>query len=334
MLIINSTVKRPISYKRSIERNMLGIVDKVIGVYHFLTDKAPKHVPLVEPRPRTVNPWCKNGQAIVAKVKAEDDISSCIEKVIALLGDFGQTIRSGDNVLVKPNFNSPDPYPASTDLEFLRAMLELLLQAGARVTVGESSGGMWRPTRKVLRKMGVFELARQLGVELVAFEDRPDDWVRIKVDGDYLGTVTVPRSAYEADRIVYLPCMKTHKIARFTGALKLAVGLMHPGERRALHSSHLEQKVAEINLCWQPDLIVIDGRKAFISGGPEKGQLAEPGLVLASGDMVAIDVEAMKTLLSYNAKNRLVFNPWQSIQVMTALRHGLGTGSGSYIVVG
>jgi len=179
----------------------------------------------------------------------------------------------------------------------------------------------------------MFELAHDLGVELIAFDDKPDDWVRVRVDGDYLSSVSMPRSAYEADKIVYLPCMKTHNLARFSGALKLAVGFVHPGERRALHARHLEQKVVEISLCWQPNLIIMDGRKAFVSGGPAKGQLVEPGVVLASGDLVAIDVEATKVLLAYEASNKLVADPWQLPQVMTALRHGLGTGKDRYIVV-
>jgi uncharacterized protein (DUF362 family) len=208
---------------------------------------------------------------------------------------------------------------------FLRAVLELLLEAGARVTIGESSGGIWRPTRNVLRKLGVSDLARHLNVELVAFEDRADDWVRIKVNGRYLDTVTVPRSAYEADRIVYLPCMKTHRFARFSGVLKLGVGFVHPGERLALHFGNLEHKVAEINLVWQPDLIIMDGRKAFVSGGPEKGELVEPGVIMASGDLVAIDVEALNILASYKAKNRLLPNPYHSPQIVTALRHNLGS---------
>ena len=133
--------------------------------------------------------------------------------------------------------------------------------------------------------------------------------------------------------MVYLPCMKTHNQARFSGALKLAVGFMHPGERRGLHARHLEQKVAEISLCWQPELIIMDGRKAFVSGGPDKGQLAEPGLLLACGDLVAIDVEAMRTLLNYQAKNRLIADPWQSPQVATALKHHLGVGKAGYILV-
>jgi len=307
--------------------------DKLVGVYHFLSDRAPRDIPLVDPRPRPANPWLRNGQALVAKVKAGGDIRAAIDKVIALLGSLEPVIDNGDRVLLKPNFNSQDPYPASTDLVFLRAVVELLLEAGAKVTIGESSGGIWRPTRKVFRKLGVFELARDLWVELIAFDDKPDDWVRVKVNGDYLSSVSMPRSAYEADKIVYLPCLKTHNMARFSGALKLAVGFMHPGERRALHASHLEQKIAEISLCWQPNLIIMDGRKAFVSGGPAKGQLAKPEVVLASGDLVAIDVEAIKVLLAYEANNKLVADPWQLPQVVTALRHGLGTGENRYIVV-
>jgi uncharacterized protein (DUF362 family) len=307
--------------------------DKIVGVYHFLSDRAPRDIPLVDPRPRPANPWLRNGQALVAKVKAGGDIRAAIDRAIALLGSLEQVIGKGDRVLLKPNFNSQDPYPGSTDLAFLRAVVELLLETGVKVTIGESSGGIWRPTRKVFRKVGVYELARDLGVELIAFDDKPDDWVRVRVSGDYLSSVSMPRSAYEADKIIYLPCLKTHNLARFSGALKLAVGFVHPGERRALHARHLEQKIAEISLCWQPNLVIMDGRKAFVSGGPAKGQLVGPEVVLASGDLVAIDVEAIKVLLVYEVNNKLVADPWQLPQVMTALRHGLGTGENRYIVV-
>ena len=308
-------------------------VDKLVGVYHFLTDRVPDGTSLVNPKPRSVNPWCSDSQALVAKERAGSDLRTSVDRVITLLGGLGQAIGRGDKVLVKPNFNSPDPFPGSTDLAFLRAVIECLLEEGAKVTIGESSGGIWRPTRNVFHKLGVFDLAKHLNVDLIAFEDRSDDWLRVKIDGDYLRVVTMPRSAYEADKIVYLPCMKTHSLARFSGALKLAVGFMHPGERRALHARHLEQKIAEISLCWQPNLVIMDGRKGFVSGGPDKGQLVEPGLLLASGDLVAIDIEAMRILLTYEAKNRLVPDPLQSPQIVTALKHGLGSSGGSYIVV-
>ncbi len=312
---------------------MTSFFDRVVGVYHFLGDRTPRGIPAVEPKPRKANPWLRNSQPVVAKVKANEDLRLAIARAIGLMGNLRQVIGRGDRVLVKPNFNSPDPFPAATDLAFLQAVIEIILEADAKVTIGESSGGVWRPTRKVFNQLGVRELARRLGVELIAFEDRPDDWVSVKVNGDYLSEVVMPRSAYEADKMVYLPCMKTHNLAAFSGAMKLAFGFVAPGQRRGFHLGHLQEKLAEVNLCWQPDLIIMDGRKAFVSGGPDKGQLVEPGLVLASGDLVAIDVEAMKVLLDYSASNKLAANPWELPQIATASRHGLGAAEGEYIVI-
>ena len=310
---------------------MAGSVDSLVGIYHFLGDRTPRRVEIVPPRPRRENPFTKDGMALVSRVQAEHDLMPSISRAVQLIGGLEKVIHSGDRVMVKPNFNSPDPYPGSTDLDFLKAVVHLLLGCGARVTVGDSAGGIWRPTRRVLEKLAAVGPLIEMGAEVIAFEDRPKEWVRVKIDGDYLREVTVPRLAYESDKIVYLPCMKTHNLARFSLSLKLAVGFMHPGERRALHSRHLERKAAEISLVWQPDLIIMDGRKAFVSGGPDKGELAEPGVIMASGDLVAIDVEALKTLGSYGAKNRLLPDPYDSPQIATALKHGLG--SREYAVV-
>jgi uncharacterized protein (DUF362 family) len=87
---------------------------------------------------------------------------------------------------------------------------------------------------------------------------------------------------------------------------------VHPGDRRDFHIRYREEKLAEINLCWQPDLIVMDGRKSFVTGGPHKGQVVEHGVILASGDLIAIDVEAVKILFSYKARNKLMEDPWQN----------------------
>ncbi len=309
------------------------LFDRVVGVYHFLGDRIPRGIPCVEPKPRRSNPWLRNNQPIVAKVKAAGDLRLTIDQAMALMGNLQQAIGRGDRVFVKPNFNSPDPFPASTDLSFLQAVIELILEAGAGVTIGESAGGVWRPTRKVFNQVGITELARRLGVELIAFEDKPDDWIQININGDYLNKVVMPRSAYEADKMVYLPCMKTHNLAAFSGAIKLAFGFVAPGQRRSFHLGHLQEKLAEVSLCWQPDLIIMDGRKAFVSGGPVTGQLVEPGLVLSSGDLIAIDVEAMKVVSEYRASNKLPANLWELPQIATALKYGLGAGAGKYIVV-
>ena len=301
-----------------------GFTDMLAGLCHFMFDRVPKGLDIVPPRPRKENPFRKDGVTLVSKVKVEHDLKASVVKALDLIGGLGKVISSGDRVMVKPNFNSADPYPGSTDLEFMKVVIGLLQEAGAKVVVGESSGGVWRPTRNVMEKLDALHQLTDIGAEVIAFDDRAWDWVRVRVDGDYLKEVTIPRSVYEVDKIVYLPCMKTHKLARFTLSLKLAVGFVHPGERRSMHMRNLERKIAEFNLALQPDLVIMDGRKAFVSGGPATGELAEPGVIMASGDQVAIDIEALKILGSYKAKNRLLSNPYDSPQIVTALRHRLG----------
>jgi uncharacterized protein (DUF362 family) len=302
-----------------------GFADTLVGICHFMFDRVPKRLDIVPPRPRKENPFRKDGVTLVSKVKVEQDLRASIVKAVELIGGLRKVISSGDRVMVKPNFNSTDLYPGATDLEFLKVVVQLFMEAGAKVVVGESSGAVWRPTRKVMEKLDALRQLTDIGAEVIAFDDRAWDWVRVRVDGDYLKEVTVPRSVYEADKIVYVPCMKTHQLARFSLSLKLAVGIVHPGEHRSMHMRNLERKIAEFNLCLQPDLIIMDGRKAFVSGGPARGELVEPGVIMASGDQVAIDIEALKILGSYKAKNRLLLNPYDSPQIAIALRHGLGS---------
>jgi uncharacterized protein (DUF362 family) len=302
-----------------------GFADTLVGLCHFMFDRVPKGLDIVPPRPRKENPFRKDGMTLVSKVGVEHDLKASVIKAVELIGGLGKVISPGDSVMVKPNFNSPHPYPGSSDLEFLKVVIQLLKEAGARVVVGESSGAIWRPTRKVMEKLNALRQLTDIGAEVIAFDDRRWDWVKVRIDGDYRKEVTVPRSVYEADKIVYLPCMKTHQLARFSLSLKLAVGFVNPGERRSMHMRNLERKIAEFNLALQPDLIIMDGRKAFVSGGPAKGELVEPGVIMASGDQIAIDVEALKILGSYKGKNRLLPNPYDSPQIAIALRHGLGS---------
>ena len=61
---------------------MMDFGDTIVGVYHFLTDRAPRDIPLVDPRPCPTNPWLRNGQALVAKVKTGGDIRAAIDRAM------------------------------------------------------------------------------------------------------------------------------------------------------------------------------------------------------------------------------------------------------------
>ncbi len=268
------------------------------------------------------NPFNRDGKVLVSKVSSEEGhLKNDVLRAVDLIGGFDKIVKKGDEILLKPNFNSGDAPPGSTDPDFVGAIITLLYEHGAgKVVVGESSM-MSLSTRRVFEETGMMRRAEQAGAEVVFFDE--GKWVKISAGGKYLKRVSLPESALRANKVVYACAMKTHKWAKFTLSLKLAVGLMKPSERMQLHMRHLEEKVADLNLVVHPCLIVMDGRVCFISGGPACGERRNPNLVLASGDRVALDVEAIKTIQGF-AGSSLVDDPWNYTQIQRAVELGLG----------
>ena len=159
--------------------------------------------------------------------------------------------------------------------------------------------------------------------EIVFFEE--GEYRKIPTGGRFLKKVSIPDSSLKIDKLVNVSCIKTHQYATFTLSLKNAVGFMKRNERLiSLHTRRLEEKIADLNLIVHPVVTIMDGRKCFISGGPACGELREPGVILASGDRVAIDVEAIKIMQGYKGSS-LTRDPWRYKQVTQAVQLGLGS---------
>jgi uncharacterized protein (DUF362 family) len=267
------------------------------------------------------NPYKKDGKALVSKVGNVKNLKEGILKAVDLIGGFKKVVNEGDEIWLKPNFNTADLPPASSDPEFVKAVIELLFEHGAgKVILGESSM-VSLSARKVLAETGMIAKAEEAGAELIFFDE--GRWVKVSTGGKYLKEVSLPENALKAEKLVYVCCMKTHRWAKFTLSLKLAVGFMKPSERMMLHARHLEEKIADLNLVVNPNLIIMDGRKCFITGGPANGELREPNVILASGDRIAIDVEALKIIQSYEGAS-LNQNPWSYAQIRRAVELGIG----------
>lgn len=287
---------------------------------------------MFKPHPRTRNRFMADGKPLVAKVPHlnGDYLPTTVEKAVRLLGGLDQVIRPGDRVLIKPNFNCSYALPLSTDLAFLGAAIGLLQDAGAKVTVGELSGRADWPTDKVVANLKVMPLLRRYGVKFINFEH--DEWIPLKVKGRYWDSFHVPRSIYEAEKRVYLANIRCHSTARFTASLKLSVGWIDLRDRDTLHQDRetVEAKVAELNLGWQPNLVLMDGRRTTVSSHG-RGEYVYPNVIMASGDMVAIDTEAVKILQQYPGENQIGVPVETLGQLKTA--HELGLGSMDYTVV-
>jgi len=264
-----------------------------------------------------------NGKVLVSKVTSANgqDLKGNILKAVNLLGGFSKVVEKGDEILLKPNFNTGDAPPGSSDPDFVKAVIELLYEHGAsKVILGESS--MFSlSTRKVWEDTGMLKKAEEAGAEVEPFDE--GKWVKVSTGGEYLGTVSLPETDLEAKKLVYVCCMKTHRWAKFTLSLKLAVGFMKSSERMLLHARNLEEKIADLNLVVHPNLIIMDGRSCFISGGPACGELRNPNVVLASGDRIAIDVEALKLIESFEGAS-LTADPWSYTQIRRAVELEIG----------
>ena len=172
--------------------------------------------------------------AYVALVKTADRREG-VRRALALLG---VNPVDGRPVLLKPNFNSADPTPASTHPDVLQSLVLALQEMNARrITVGE------------------------------------------------------------------------------------------------LHSSTYQRHmIAEINTAYTPALVVIDGVEAFVDGGPARGALAQPEVILAGTDRIALDAVGVAILRLFGATPAVSQGEiFEQTQIARAVELGLGVDSPTQI---
>jgi uncharacterized protein (DUF362 family) len=259
----------------------------------------------------------------VGRVAASENLKETIGQVVDQVGGLGVFVRAGDRVLIKPNFNTADPFPASSDFGFLAAVVDLCHEQGAaEVAIGESST-YFLNTSEVMREWGIDRLrASRPWLNVINFDD--GKWVKRQVtDGKFLKHASLPEALDQYERLILVPCLKTHKWAAYTGALKLAVGLMKPSERMALHARHIQEKIAELNSLFKPDLVIMDGRSCFINYGPSSGPVRKPNVVMASTGRVAIDREGIGIIAEYPESSLAGHQPEDITQVQRAIELGI-----------
>ena len=280
----------------------------------------------------TSTPYSENSKFMVSKVEASENLKESILRAVDLIGGVGRVIEPGDTVTIKPNLNTADPFPASSDPAFLRAVGELLIDAGAaKLRIADSSMFALK-TCDVADDIGLCNVVGDLEIELVYLDEH--EWVKRDFPmGKHMKSGRIGAPALEGDKLVVVPCLKTHKFARFTATMKSFVGWVGTKDRLKMHARRLETKIADLASFFKPDLILMDARKVFVSGGPAKGQVESPNLILASGDMVSIDVEGVRVLKSYDAKNRLSGDIWDLPQIRHAAEIGIGAKSDDDIIV-
>ena len=249
------------------------------------------------------------------------------------------SVFQNKNIVIKPNFNTADPTPASTDIVFIKELLKFLQEANS-ISIVERSGPA--NTHETMVTKGLFKLQDEIGGFDIVDLSQPDtEWVKISNEETkhWKDGFLFSKAILDADEIIELPCLKTHQYGgHFTLSLKLATGLVPRNGyeyMKELHSSPDQRKmIAEINQPFKPALIIMDAIDAFIDGGPAKGTLKHPNIILASTDRIAIDAVGVAILRSLGTTPEVERGSiFEQEQIARAVELNLGAKSASEIKI-
>ena len=274
--------------------------------------------------------------AVLVGIARGDSIADSVRRAINLTGglDF---IKSGESVLIKPNVNSDDPHPGTTNPEVVFEVVNMVREKGAKRIIVADRSNPWWDTLKAMKKVGIYEAAVKGGAEVVVFSK--GDYVKVNPENSrhWPNGFRIPKLVKQVDHIISLPVAKTHIIADFTMGIKNWVGLIPPSDRKYLHlkkKDYFASMLSEIHLARKPSFLVMDATKVFVSGGPSHGDLAQPNLVIASSDLVANDVTGLALLKTLGTIEEIQKKSvWDQPQIKRAVELGLGIKGPSEIVL-
>ncbi len=226
-------------------------------------------------------------------------IGSCADYDVVRIKDFlakgfresGFEIRGG-RVLLKPNLLSGKaPGKAvTTHPAIIRALGELLLDAGCTVYVGDSPG--YESTEKVLQLSGIMDVVKSIGLSVANFDGR----IIKKNDGiSPYKAFTFGEDPRLYDGIINLPKLKTHTMMGLTLGVKNTFGFIPSKEKARWHLRAGKDRLLfaavliDIHNLVKPSLTVLDGITGMDGQGPSSGRPRQLGMVAMSRDAYALD---------------------------------------------
>jgi len=237
-------------------------------------------------------------KAIVKRVETYEE--SKMREVLEENKDFILSgLKSGDKVLVKPNFLSfnPPEKAVTTHPVFIRTVVKFLLSNGLKVLVGDIPGRVI-PLSKYPKISGLEDIKdKNLEISELAvfgFNDEKRDFLK-------LDELHLPKVLWEVKKLFNLPKMKTHSLTFITGATKNLFGLTPRKDRLKIHriTSSVEFSKAVYDIAYSvpiPQMIIMDGIIGMEGDGPSYGTPVELDSVIISDDPLLTDYVMTKIM--------------------------------------
>jgi uncharacterized protein (DUF362 family) len=262
-------------------------------------------------RPRT---------ATVSIVKAPAGLVQEKVREAMELADYQAFIPRGEPVALKPNLGWDKLIPGAISAPWVvEGVIEVLKDYASELYVVESDQVVVN-VEDVVRKTRLLDICKKHGIPWINMSKgkfvRSHDPSRL-----VLHHIHIPEILTRT-HLVTLPLLKTHNKSTITGAIKNQWGCLET----LRHNFHpvLSEALVDLNKLLTPRFAVMDGTIGLEGNGPKSGFPKEMGLVLASGDLVALDATAAQIM---------GFNPREIEHLMLCEQHGIGTANPAGITV-
>lgn len=271
---------------------------------------------------RFVNGKVMKSKVAITTAKNYDEAEKAVEEAIQLLGGATTICSPTDVVMIKPNVVlGKDPNLAeTTHPAVVAALVKILKKTGATIKVGEQAA--WNfDTDEAFDASGVRNAVLEAGAdEVVAWEK--EERVEVKVPGARSHPVLfLPKSVMDADVFIHVPKMKTNFVAVASLSIKGLLGLLAQKDRGLHHRTNVDVAWATADIAKaigsKHRLTLMDGISAMEGGGPHAGLRCDPGVIVASSDMVAVNAVTSAIM---------GLHPLELASTQVAMKDGLGTG--------
>jgi len=236
--------------------------------------------------------------SVVAIVRHEQKGNS-LGRAIELCAGF-EKLKESHKVLIKPNLVMPLAPGETGDgvitrLELVKDLIELLREYGCSdITVGEGPPEMQNVlgfgSEMVMETTGYGRLADELGVKVVNFNR--GKFRRVTWQGEGF---EIAEPCYEADFLINVPVLKTHRQSVISMGLKNLKGCLKNMSKRHFHRYGLHKHIAFLGTQIKTDLVVIDGIYA-VQRGPVGKDIRRLDLIIAGKDIFSCDMAGSAVL--------------------------------------
>ena len=240
-----------------------------------------------------------SSKPIVTLVKSEDHYKGTINALQLISDDIADSLRGKKNVLIKPNFVSTRRQLATTHVDSVKAVLDVITRYfNGKIIIGE--GPAIGNLKDGITNFGYEILEDEYNVLFVDLNE--DDYLELEGVNSSLDPINLrfSKTLLESDYLVSIAKPKTHDCVIATLSLKNVVvgSLVSKREKEKIHQG---TKAININLAKLakeciPSLGVVDGLFGMEGAGPVSGEPIKLGLCGASLYPVSLDAVMAKVM--------------------------------------